>query len=353
MVFAIQQIGSAPPGAAVWQAPLWPGQLATLARRAAITPATMGDILAVLGLGEEGAARAMIGAWEGILAAARPDAVAADFAPGLHLAAFGRLPLLSLGTGFSLPPPHLDRFPSLTGKPTVHDEARLLGMVNEALAAHGLPRRASLPGIFAADRELAAVFTELDPYRPWRRSRLGVPSAYMSDDIAGGGDELFAYMNGRQTRPNALWQGLLRSGLKVRIHDPVLSRADAAKLAEAGFMVEERPVPFTMIAARSRLVLSHCGLGFVSSALLAGLPQILLPFDIEKRMIAAGVSEIGLGRRTDLDRLEAEPFAALLRAAYEDADLADRARAAASGFRRRMVMPAEVEAADAIEALLA
>ena len=112
----------------------------------------MGDILAVLGLGERGAARAMIGAWDRILAAVRPAAVMSDFAPGLMLASFGRLPLLSVGTGFALPPAHLDRFPSLTRQPTVHDEAGLVEIINEALAAHGRPRRASLPGIFSADR---------------------------------------------------------------------------------------------------------------------------------------------------------------------------------------------------------
>jgi rhamnosyltransferase subunit B len=342
-----------PAGFEGWQAPLWPGQLTVLARRAPIPPATMGDILAVLGLGEDGAVRAMIGAWERILSAARPDVVVAEFAPGLMLAAFGRLPLLGLGTGFSLPPAHFDRFPSLTRKPTVHEEARLLETVNAALAAHGLDRRTSLPGIFAADRELASVFTELDPYRPWRQADVGVPAAFMSPELAGGGDELFVYMNGSQPRPNAFWQGLLRSGLKVRIYDPVLSRADVDTLTRAGLTVEPRPVPFEAIAERSRLVLSHCGLGFVSSALLAGLPQILMPYDIEKRMIAASVLGMGLGRRATLERLEAEPFAALLRSAFEDADLIARARAAAPGFRARMVATAEQEAADAAEALLA
>lgn len=341
-----------PEGLEVWQAPLWPGQLATLARRAAVTPATMGDILAVLGLGEDGAARAMIAAWGRILAAVRPAVAVAEFAPGLMMAAYGRLPLLGLGTGFSLPPPHLDRFPSLTRKPTVHDEARLLEIVNKALAAHGLDRRESLPGIFHADRELAAVFTELDPYRPWRASPLGVPAAFMSKEIAGGGDELFVYMNGSQARPKALWQGLVRSGLKVRVYDPMLSGTDVETLARAGLTVEQRPVPFETIAARSRLVLSHCGLGFVSSALLAGLPQILLPYDIEKRMIAAGALEMGLGRRASLEGLEAESFAALLRAAFDDAELTAKARAAAPGFRARMRVAAEVVAADAVEALL-
>jgi hypothetical protein len=328
--------------------------LTTLARRAAVTPATMGDILAVLGLGDPGVADALIGAWDRLLAAIRPDLVIAEFAPALAMAAYGRMPVLTLGTGFSQPPSHLPRFPSLTGRPTVTAEAPLLDVVNHALARHGCPRRETLPGIFLADREFAAVFTELDPYRPWRSSALGAPSVMMTDHVVDGeGDELFVYMNGREARPNAFWQGLARSGLKVRIHDPSLTAGDSEILSRAGLSVEPKPVPFARIAGRSRLLLSHGGLGFVSSALLAGLPQVVLPFDIEKRMIAASISELDLGRSLPLDRVEAGRLAALLRAAFEDVDLIARARAAAAGFRARIRVDHNIEAADAVEALLA
>jgi rhamnosyltransferase subunit B len=352
-IVAAQQIGAVPEGVEVWQAPLWPRQITALARRAEVTPATMGDILAVLGLGEPGVATGMIGAWDRILAAVRPDAVIAEFAPGLSLACFGRVPLLSVGTGFALPPADLDIFPSLTGQPTVHDEGQLLDTVNAALATHGRSPRSSLPGIFQVDRELAAVFTELDPYRPWRKSALGFPSTFMSKEIASGeGDELFVYMNGRETRPNALWQGLAKSGLKVRIFDPMLSPSDRAILARAGLIVEPRPVPFDLIAARSRLVVSHGGLGFVSAALMAGLPQIILPFDIEKHMIAASIEELGLGRRVEYGTIEAESFAGLLQSAFGDTALTGRSRAAAPGFGGRFRRTADEEAADAIEQLL-
>jgi len=351
VALALQQIGSAPAGCDAWQAPLWPGQLTTLARRASVTPATMGDILAVLGLGEPGTLAALIHGWDRILAAVRPDIVMAEFAPALMMAAYGRTPVLALGNGFSLPPADLPRFPSLTRQPTVHDEAALLERVNEALVRHGLPPRESLPGIFQADRELASVFTELDPYRPWRKSALGVPSAYLTEAAAnGGGEELFIYMNGREPRPDAFWQGLVRSGLKIRIHDPGLSSKDAGTLAAAGLLVEPRPIPFQRIAERSRLLLSHGGLGFVSSGLLAGIPQLIVPRDIEKRMIAAGVQELGLG--VTLDNIDADGLAAALRAGFEDEALAARARAAAPGFRARMVASPAAEAVDAAEALL-
>lgn len=352
-IVAAQQIGAVPEGVAAWQAPLWPRQLSALARPSAVTPATMGDILAALGLGEPGTARAMIGAWDRILAAVRPDAAIAEFAPGLSLACFGRVPLLSVGTGFALPPADLDRFPSLTGQPTVHDEARLLEIVNAALAVHGRSPRSALPEIFQADRELAAVFTELDPYRPWRKSIPGFPATAMSEEIASGeGDELFVYMNGREARPNALWQGLAKSGLKVRIYDPMLSPSDSGILARAGLIVETRPVSFDLIAARSRLVVSHGGLGFVCAALMAGLPQILLPFDIEKRMIAASVETLGLGHRREYGAIEAESFAGLLRSSFGDTALIERARAAASGFRGRFRRTANQEVADVVEELL-
>lgn len=313
----------------------------------------MGDILAVLGLGEPGAAAALIGAWDRILAAVRPDIVVAEFAPGLMLAGFGRFPVLALGTGFSLPPPDLPRFPSLTGQPTVYDEGQLLEVVNRALAQNGRAPRETLPGIFHADRELAAVFTELDPYRPWRKSAVSAPSAFMTDRIVSGeGEELFVYMNGREARPNAFWQGLLLSGLKVRIHDPSLSLADSETLRRAGLLVESQPVPFATIAERSRLVLSHGGLGFVSSALLAGLAQLFVPCDIEKRMTAANVHEIGSGRRVPLEDMDADRLAEVLQAAFTDAPLIARARAAAPAFRQRIRCPSDEEAVNAVEALI-
>ncbi|TVV71841.1 glycosyltransferase [Sphingomonas solaris] len=352
-VFAVQQIGTVPPGYPVWQAPLWPTQLATLSRRAETAPATMGDILAVLGLGDAAAMRAIIAAWDGLLAAVRPDVVAAEFAPGLMMSAIGRVPLLGLGTGFSLPPAHLPVFASLTGQPAAQDETVLLDAVNAALRANARPPLDRLTQIFTSDLELPAVFREIDPYREWRRSAYGAPSVMPAPALAtGGGDELFVYMNGLIRWPDGFWQGLVDSRLKVRVHDPRLSDADAAVLTGAGLIVERRPVPFDRIVARSRMALSHGGLGMACSALLAGLPMAFMPFDIEKKMVAASVVTLGLGARLDFELVEAARLAAMLRATFENEALHARARAAAPGFRDRMGAGCERQTADAVESLL-
>lgn len=346
-VYAVQNIAAfAGLGAPVWQAPLWPGQLAMLAKPAAVAPATMGDILAAQGLAEPGAFAALIGAWDAILAAVRPDAVAAEFAPALMLAAKGRVPVLGLGTGFSLPPGGMAHMPSLTGAAAVHDEAMLLAHVNRALAASRRGPIAALPAIFAADRELPAAFTELDPYRAFRTDPAGIPSVSGPVPPANpAGEELFVYMNGSQAPPAAFWQGLQMSRLRVRVHDPRLDAADRAALRSAGFVVEDAAIPFAEIAARSRLVLSHCGLGFVSSALIAGLPQILVPFDVETRLIAAAVTRIGVGLSIPFGAMYPAPFAATLRAVASDDALHQRARAAAPAFAGRMIGQSEEQAA--------
>jgi UDP:flavonoid glycosyltransferase YjiC (YdhE family) len=177
--------------------------------------------------------------------------------------------------------------------------------------------------------------------------RGGVPA------LASGGDEVFVYTPDQVTIEAALWDGLARSGLPVRVHvpgaDADLRRAIAAK----GLQVEAAPVPFATIAERSRLLISHGGHGFVCSALLAGLPQVICHFDLEKLMHARAITHLGLGGMVPMRQIEPEAFAASLVEVYRNDALAARARAAAPAFRSRYDKPKEESVADAVEMLLA
>ena len=352
-VFVLQQIGAIT-GAPVWQSPLWPAQLTTLSRSVAASPATMGDILVALGILEPAAFAAMIGAWDRMLAAIRPDAVLAEFAPALTTAAAGRVPVLGVGTGFSLPPGDMSRFPSLTGAPAVHDEAAALDHVNAALAGQGRARLPSLPSLFASPRQHSAAFSEFDPYLRWRREPAGLPSLGGDVPLAtGGGHELFVYLNGIHSRPPTFWQGLALSKLPVRIHDPTLAAGDRNILRSAGLKLDEAPVPFAAIAARSRLVLSHGGMGFVSSALLAGLPHVAVPYDLEKQLTANALKHLGVGVVMPFEEMQPEPFAEFLRRAYNDAGMIARSRGAAATFRSRMIGESHEQSATMVMELAA
>lgn len=354
-VLAMQQTDALDPALPCWQAPLWPGQVLARARPVARLPVTMGDILATLGLDNEDAVRALVAAWDRVIRAVDPDLVLAEFAPGLLLAARARVPTLALGTGFTLPPAHLPAFPSLTGMAVpAEPEAPLLETLNRALGANGRAPLPALPALFAADEELQSVFVELDPYRGHRRAAPGVPSATGVDPDAVGGlrDEIFVYLNGTRGPQAPFWTGLATCGRPVRLYCTGLVPEDIAKLEEAGITVEAKPVPFAKIAARSRFVVSHGGLGFTASALAAGLPHMIAPCDLEKELLARDVSALGLGERADLDVRDAGAFAATLRALYDDDALGGRARIAAGGFRARLGTSVAVEVAERAEAML-
>jgi UDP:flavonoid glycosyltransferase YjiC (YdhE family) len=352
-VFAPQQIGPFAAHGPTWQAPVWPRLLGPLSRRYPRPPATMGDMLAYLGLDDSEAVTAMILAWDRLIADVRPDAVVAEYAPMLQLAVKGRVPCLAWGTGFSLPPDDLPAFPGFTGRPAVVPEEALLAGLNHSLGRAGRGPLAALPEIFAADRSLVSSFRELDPYRQSRRGPVGVPA--VDGDLPerlGGVRAIFVYLNTAARRPDALWQGLVQARLPVRIHDPTIGRTDAAMFAKMGIIVEPGPVPFADIVARSRLVVSHGGLGFASSALIAGIPQVVIPFDQEKRLTAEALAELGVCRHLELEGLQAGGLMEALLAAWSDEPLHAHARVVAPDFRARMTITAEEEAAAILEELL-
>lgn len=342
-----------PEGVTIWQGPVWPRLIVNAARTSGPPVATMGDILARLGLDSADAFAGLIRAWDSILGAVQPDVVLADFAPALLRAAHRRVPTLAIGTGFERAPDKLAQFPSLSGAAPVYAETELLGQVNNALARTGRTAIAALPALFAADRALVASFSEIDCYVDAREDirvspSIGAPPPPISE---GRGDEVFVYGFEAIMADAALWDGLAKSKLPVRVHVPKATHELRNRLVALGLAFEPDPVPLDDIMARSRLIVSHGGLGIVSAALLGGVPQVITHYDLEKRVTADCVTRLGLGGQVPLRAIRAEPFAESLKRLYDDTVLGERARAAAPGFHAQMDRPLASEAADAVAAL--
>ncbi|NNM78134.1 glycosyl transferase-like UDP-glucuronosyltransferase [Sphingomonas sp. ID1715] len=338
-----------PAGVTLWQAPLWPRLLANVGAVGGDLPNTMGDILYRVALENPDALPALIAGWQALMAAVKPDAVAADFAPALLCAVRGSVPVVAVGLGFDTIPPQLEQFPSLTGKPPVYAEAPLLEQVNKGLAQMGVPTLDRLPAIFGADRVLAGTFTELDPYAPWRQEPVVAPSVSHPLGETAEGEEIFLYADATLLRAGPLWDGLVRSGLPVRVYAPSSTPAQRAEMVRLGFKVEVQPVPFERIAARSRLAMTSGGLGFVSSALASGLPVVVMHHDLEKGLTGQAVTRMQLGGHVHTGSIQADAFATSLRQLYQNDSFQRRARELAPGFRARL---APTQEALAVEALL-
>jgi hypothetical protein len=320
----------------MWQAPIWPRLLGNVGALGGPMPNTMGDILVRVGLDIPDALPVLVQAWHQILGAAKPDAVAADFAPALLCAARGRVPTVSVGLAFDSVPGHLDEFPSLTGQPAAYPETGVLDAVNRSMTAAGLDPLDHLPQMFAADLGLAGTFTELDVYAKWRREPVVAPSVAHPVGEAGTGEELFLYADAALLRTGSLWDGLARSGLPIRVYAQGASPVQQAELARLGFTVEPAPIPFARIAERSRVVMTYGGLGFVSSALAAGVPVVVVHYDLEKALTGQAITRLQLGGHVYAGAIQTDAFATSLRQLYQNDSFQRRARELAPGFRARL-----------------
>ncbi|WP_293883211.1 glycosyl transferase-like UDP-glucuronosyltransferase [Sphingomonas sp.] len=340
VAFALQQVDSL--GLArdtsipVFQAPLWPRLLASAAMPVRGDVSTLIDILCRLGLDKPGTLAAVMSGWDALFSAWRPDIVVGDFAPALMCAAHGRTVSISAGTGFVQPPSHLDEMPRLAGEPGF-DESIVLDTIDADLRSIGRQPLRALPALFAADHHFVETFAEVDPYDAFRVSALCAPGiAPGVFEASGSGDEIFVYGFVATMGRSPLWESLRKTGKRVRIYVPDSTPEFTAELRRVGFIVEANPVSWHDIARRSRLVVSHGGHGFLCSALLAGLPQMVTYYDLEKQLHAGALATAGLGHSVQLYHIDADSFAAAILAAYDDDALAERVRAVAPTFAVRM-----------------
>jgi rhamnosyltransferase subunit B len=345
---------SVPEGVALWQAPIWPRLLANLSRGWSAPVATMGDILARLGLDQPGTLAGLIRGWDSILLATDADLVVADYAPALLAAANGRARSVKAGVGFTAPPGGGDRFRSLTGQLSAFDEGNLLDIADADLAECGRPPLAGLPGLFAADDEAIATFPGLDPYQAERPAggycAPELPSL-LNEPLGGAGDEIFVYGYAKMAPDLALWDGLAKSGRPIRIFVPGAPPALLERFHCLKFIVERAPVPLADIARRSRLVVSHGGHGFTCAALLCGLPHFIAWYDLEKMLLAHAVTGLEVGEANQLSAIDSATMAATLNQMHDDEALHRRARSLAATLRRDLPETAEDRVAAIARAL--
>jgi hypothetical protein len=342
-----------PPGVAMVQAPVWPGLLSSVGSGKGRV-ATIADVLARVGLERQGVLAGMVTGWDGLIAAMQADLVIADYAPALLTAVRGRLPSVSTGPGFQVTPSDVDPIPRLGGGKPGHDEAALLDTVDAELRSVGREPLQRLAALFGTSAPLIASFPELDPY-----GRTDADAYFIAPGLdgvpqpgAGEGREVFVYANSVLQTNEPFWRALAATRLPVRAHVPGIDTRLRTAIAALGITVEPRPVPIDRIVARSRLCINHGAHGIICAMLLGGVPQIMLPLDLEKRLHSEAVVRIGLGIMPAANEDTIPQLTGAVLAAYDDAAMAQRARDAAPAFSARMTVPYGAAISETVEALV-
>jgi hypothetical protein len=316
-----------------------------LARRrgpAGVLTATWGEYLGDLGFDCVDRIRGTVLGWRLAMQERGTALLVADYAPLAQLAARSLgIPCVVTSQGYGLPPAHLHVFPAVHPEAStrLHDEAQLLANVNRVADDIGLPPLAGLPEVHRADLTLVHTFGFLDPYRSWRREACLPPVNDYSPVLASGGDEVFVYCSTEELERPGVVEALERLPMPRR---GFLLRATpevSARLAASGMVLETAPVPVAEIARRSRLLLHAGQHGMLSVGLLAGLPQVAVPQNLEQlfhaqRAEAAGVARVIIARECVEDRL-----VAAVSTLYDDAMAHETARRLALSLR------AEIDAA--------
>jgi UDP:flavonoid glycosyltransferase YjiC (YdhE family) len=302
-VAALKDVSAGAPlaamGVEVLQAPIWPGSLR--ASSVPLEPASsssMGDMLAGIGLAHGSVLTPIMTAWLGLITRIKPDLVIGDFAPGASLAARGLVPMGQIGTGYSLPPSHMTRFPALHRLSALRwREEQLVATVNGVLLEFSKPPIEYLPQIFEADVTYVYTFPALDPYRAERLRPADGPAIDRLPHLRKPDAEtIFVYLSPGVPPPQHVVTALQVHAREFHIYAPSMAAHDMNKLADAGARFFDRPQSFETELSRHRLIIHYGVAGTAAAALLAGVPQLALSLDIEKDLNGQALQELGVGR---------------------------------------------------------
>jgi rhamnosyltransferase subunit B len=263
--------------------------------------ASYADVLAYHGFADADELSALVQAWQRLLDLVRPDLIVCDHSPTVCLAAWGRLPVIRLGTGFSVPPTGEAFFPVCdpTATPLVPQE-RVLEVVREVQRRRGGPVPDTLCEAWREAVPFVRTFPGLDPYRTLRpetaHGPLGSPPAHPLPAADGPlARRYFGYLAADFPGVHTLLDGLARSGLTGSVYLRGAAPPVRDQLRQLGVTVHEAPVALAPALAGVGLLVHHGGIGTTEQALAVGRPQLLLPRHPEQLLTALAVNALGCG----------------------------------------------------------
>jgi len=239
----------------------------------------------------------LLAAWLDSFRLCKPDLVIVDHAPTALLAArLQQRRVLTVGTGFELPPP-VDPFPSLQPWKNISidrlnlDQAEALATVNAHLVERKHPALTKLSSIFAGVSRLATTIPELDPYGA--RARLQYIGAVQS--AAGHGERIE-------------WQNTVGAKIFVYLHNAfdelvpivgalktvageavcVFPGIDPARFADVPSHVRlfDRLVDMSKLLPDASICVSNGGHGLAMQCIEDKLPMMLIPTYLEQFLTA-------------------------------------------------------------------
>ena len=288
-------------GLPLLQAPVWQGAVR------AEQPLNYAEILLGFGFMDAGGLSSMVNAWRNLIILAAPQLLIFDHAPTALLASRGLLVSRALfGTGFYSPPrvspfPPMRRWRQHSLPQLMASEAQALAAANVALARIGVAPLSRLTDLFEVDEDFLCTFRELDhyPQRDANARYWGTRYAYGNGRapmwVPGTGKRVFAYLDKNYGDLEPVLQALAASSARVLVYAPGIAAQLALRYSSANMVFLAESVDFEKLGGECDVGVCHVGHGTTSALLLAGIPLLLLPGQLEQYLLALNVQDMGAG----------------------------------------------------------
>ena len=249
--------------------------------------------------------KALVKAWRELFRYVRPGLVLTDHSPTALLAARSLgIRHAPIGSGFFNPPltnplPSMRYWDKVPPERIAQPDQLATRIANQVLRDMGGTPLRSFADLFRADDNFLCTFPELDHYPMREGARYWGPTFEMEqgaelDWPQGEGKRIFAYIKPRHRDFVRLLEALRDSGHRVLCYAPGIDKANLEKFASERMKISREPLKLKpMMDKGCDLVICHAGPGTMTVALLAGVPLLLLPTQLEQAMGARRVAQLG------------------------------------------------------------
>jgi UDP:flavonoid glycosyltransferase YjiC (YdhE family) len=321
---------------------------------------SLAHILHNTGFGDQATLEVFCKAWRNLLESTGPDLAVCDHSPMSLLACrYQNIPCAVLGTGFSVPPtisPWPDLRYWLPSSEQANDlgkaEEVILRRVNEQLTRDKILPLARLADLYPeAGARFLRTFRELDHY-PNRGNAEYIGAWSPEGGIepewpAGDGPRLFGYLKPPATgwRISELLTFLRETRLSTLLYVPGVNALWRRKFESPRLRFADGPVNIRKVAKQCDFAVFNGTAGSMTAMLLAGVPQLNMPFYLEQVISSRRLADLGAGLVANPRRIE--QMAARLMSLVQADRYRQQAKAFAqkySGFDQQQAIDRTVEA---------
>ena len=269
------------------------------------------DILFSLGFADSAFMRRQTKAWMALFEKIAPDRVVLDYAPIAKFAAYlMQMPAFEITNGFDAPPADCPIFGiSIRGLYLEQKNAQRVQLIDETIRSLSKEVSSEIFGGFkhyvSYSQKVFDCLPETDPYAP-RQNGLYIgplisikmqPAENISWPNALGAtrnERIFAYLR-NISNPHVLLDSFCGCGMSFFCVWPDAPAELIGEHAGGAVQISRNPVNIEKSLGEADFFVSSGSTTTANLALLLGLPQLVIPSDIEKILFARSLEKIGAG----------------------------------------------------------